>query len=74
MKALVDKHSNRHYVPCPYRKNQLESNHPEKLTKPHSFGFHQACSLLQAIELNNRKRLNKRCLGNVLINWIYYNN
>jgi hypothetical protein len=62
MKTLVDKHSTRH-IPCPYKKNQLEFSHTEKLTKPHSFGYHQACALLQAIELNNRQRLNKRCLG-----------
>lgn len=50
-------------LPCPYRK-QLESNHPEKETKPQLFGYTQACALLQAIELNRRKRLSKKCLGN----------
>lgn len=53
-----------HFVPCPYRKQQLESNHPEKLTKPQTFGYNQACALLLAIELNRRTRLSKKCLGN----------
>lgn len=60
----VDKHSHKKRpVPCPYKKQQLESNHPEKLTQPQSFGYSQACALLQAIELNRRKRLDKKCLG-----------
>lgn len=59
----VDKHhKNNHFIPCPYRK-QLESNHPEKLTKPQTFGYNQACALLLAIELNKRTRLSKKCLG-----------
>lgn len=64
MKTPRDKRSSRH-LPYPYRRNQLKSNCPEKQTQPTSFGYHQACALLQAIEINNRKRLNKRCLGNV---------
>lgn len=53
-------------VECPYRK-QLESNHPYKYTKPYLFEHNQACALLHAIELNQRKRLNKRCLGKPII-------
>ncbi|KAL7320410.1 hypothetical protein PS15m_000302 [Mucor circinelloides] len=64
MKALANKHStkNRH-LPCPYRRQQLESNNPDKLTKPGLFGYNQACALLQAIELNGRRRLSKKCLA-----------
>jgi hypothetical protein len=60
----VDIHHSNRPIACPYRKQQLESNHPEKLTKPHSFGYSQACALLQAIELNRRQRLSRKCLGN----------
>lgn len=64
MKALANKHNtkNRH-LPCPYRRQQLESNNPDKVNKPSLFGYDQACALLQAIELNERKRLSKKCLG-----------
>ncbi|KAI8875246.1 GIDA-domain-containing protein, partial [Backusella circina FSU 941] len=51
-------------VECPYRK-QLESNHPYKYTKPSLFEHNQACALLHAIELNQRRRLNKRCLAHL---------
>lgn len=64
----VDKHSHKKRpVPCPYKKQQLESNHPEKLTQPQSFGYSQACALLQAIELNRRKRLDKKCLAHLAL-------
>lgn len=59
----VDKHHTNRPISCPYKKQQLESNHPEKLTKPQSFGYSQAYALLQAIELNRRQRLSRKCLG-----------
>ncbi|KAI8889841.1 hypothetical protein K501DRAFT_238121 [Backusella circina FSU 941] len=63
MKVKIDKKTT---VPitCPY-KRQLESTHPYKFTKPYAFTFSQACSILHAIELNQRKRLSKRCLANL---------
>ncbi|CAO3656005.1 unnamed protein product [Mucor hiemalis] len=66
MKVDKQHHTNRP-VPCPYKKQQLESNHPEKLTQPQSFGYSQACALLQAIELNRRKRLDKKCLAHLAL-------
>ncbi|KAI7888852.1 uncharacterized protein EV154DRAFT_516380 [Mucor mucedo] len=64
----VEKHrKTNHFVPCPYRKQQLESNHPEKLTKPQTFGYNQACALLLAIELNRRTRLSKKCLAHLAL-------
>ncbi|KAI8645956.1 hypothetical protein BD408DRAFT_360489 [Parasitella parasitica] len=64
MRALTKKHStkNRH-LPCPYRRQQLESNNPDKTDHPRLFGNNQACALLQAIELNGRRRLSKKCLA-----------
>ncbi|CEP09341.1 hypothetical protein [Parasitella parasitica] len=68
MKALANKHNAKHrHLPCPYRRQQLESNNPEKLDQPRLFGHHQACALLQAIELNGRKRLSKKCLGELSV-------
>lgn len=62
-------HKNSNFVPCPYNRQQLESNRPEKLTKPKSFGYDQAFALLQAIELNRRTKLSKKCLGKIF--WIF---
>lgn len=63
MKVKIDKKTTAP-ISCPYKK-QLESTHPYKFTKPYAFTYSQACSLLHAIELNQRKRLSKRCLGNI---------
>ncbi|KAI9363773.1 hypothetical protein BD770DRAFT_407334 [Pilaira anomala] len=60
-------HKNSNFVPCPYNRQQLESNRPEKLTKPKSFGYDQAFALLQAIELNRRTKLSKKCLAHLAV-------
>ncbi|OBZ86298.1 hypothetical protein A0J61_05646 [Choanephora cucurbitarum] len=60
------KHNDRP-VPCPYKRQQLESNHPEKHIKSHSFGHSQALALLQAIELNRRQKLSKRCIAHLAL-------
>ncbi|KAG2237140.1 hypothetical protein BDF21DRAFT_116994 [Thamnidium elegans] len=60
-------HKTNTFVPCPYKRQQLESNNPEKLTKPNAFGYNQAFSLLQAIELNRRTRLSKKCLAHLAL-------
>ncbi|KAI8349408.1 hypothetical protein BD560DRAFT_358587 [Blakeslea trispora] len=54
-------------VPCPYKRQQLESNHPEKDLKSHSFGHSQALELLRAIELNRRQKLNKKCIAHLAL-------
>ncbi|KAI8087037.1 uncharacterized protein B0P05DRAFT_466016 [Gilbertella persicaria] len=69
MKTYINrkrKHDDRP-VPCPYKRQQLESNHPEKHSKSHSFEYSQAFSLLQAIELNRRQRLSKKCLAHLAL-------
>ncbi|KAI9483240.1 MAG: hypothetical protein EXX96DRAFT_557394 [Benjaminiella poitrasii] len=54
-------------VPFPYRKSQLESNQLEKSTKPQLFNYNQACAILQALELNRRKRLSKKCIAHLAV-------
>lgn len=62
MKTPCGKHNiNNRFSPYFNKKESVE-NQP-KISKPCLFSYGQACAILKAIELNNRKKLSKQCIG-----------
>lgn len=65
-KNISRQHKRQHrYTPYTFKKEYLEFTAvSSKISKPCLFSYCQACSILKAIELNDRKKLSKKCIGN----------
>ncbi|KAI7903942.1 uncharacterized protein BX663DRAFT_505798 [Cokeromyces recurvatus] len=50
-----------------YQKQPLKTNPSELMCGSQMFNYNQACALLQAIELNGRKRLSKKCVAHLAV-------